>query len=120
MIILLCTIANVCLLGGSIQAFRVARKQANAAAKHADNSANAADAANEHTSYAIGQAIEAAEHATKAEEHASNAAKHASIADQHAQTVGQISLLAKQTDIKMVDLTKPDHSDIGNNIGKRR
>ena len=113
MIILLCTIANVCLLGGSIQAFRVARKQANRASDKAAK-------AETHSGNADDYACEAAEHAAKAEEHASNASKHASIADQHAQTVGQISLLAKQTDIKMVDFTKPDHSDIGNNIGKRR
>jgi hypothetical protein len=113
MIILLCTIANVLLLGGSIQAFRATRKQAVAAYDWMTE-------AHRVNLSAIKASTKAEEHAAKAEEQASNASKHASMADQHAQTVGQISLLAKQTDIKMVDLTKPDHSDIGNNIGKRR
>jgi len=113
MIILLCTIANVLLLGGSIQAFRATRKQAVAAYDWMTE-------AHRVNLSAIKASTKAEEHAAKAEEQASNASKHASMADQHAQTVGQISLLAKQTDIKMVDFTKPDHSDIGNNIGKRR
>ena len=114
MIILLCTIANVCLLGGSIQAFRAARKQANRASDKAAK-------AETHSGNADDYACEAAEHATKAEEQASNASKHASIADQHAQTVGQISLLMKsEPNIRLVDTIQPNISNTGGNIGKRR
>jgi hypothetical protein len=114
MIILLCTIANVCLLGGSIQAFRATRKQAVAAYDWMTE-------AHRVNLSAIKASTKAEEHAAKAEEQASNASKHASIADQHAQTVGQISLLMKsEPNIRLVDTIQPNISNTGGNIGKRR
>jgi flagellar basal body-associated protein FliL len=61
-LIILCTLANVILLAGSIQTYRVVRNQVKTAEAHANNSANAADAANSHAYYAQEQAVQAEEY----------------------------------------------------------
>jgi hypothetical protein len=119
--IILCTIANVILLGGSIQAFFSARKHANSAYIHVQNAGELTKEAEEWADTAGVHSLAAEEQAKNVAVHVQKAEEHANIADQHAQTVGQLSLLVKDaTNIRLVDFTKPDHSDVGNNIGKRR
>jgi hypothetical protein len=118
-LIILCTIANVILLGGSIQAFFSARKHANSAYVHVQNAGELTKEAEEWADTAGVHSLAAEEQAKNVVIHVQKAEEHASIADQHAQTVGQLSLLVKDTpNIKLVDHSVKSISTSGSNIGR--